>query len=82
MRSSAGVESVSSGVMYPTRRSSLESLSPDPPGGSTNVSYNEQRSIGTRSRGGESTRANSVSVNSTGEHTGASLRNQPEVKFG
>jgi len=81
MRSSAGVESVSSGVMYPTRRSSLESLSPDPPG-STNVSYNEQRSIGTRSRGGESIRANSVSVNSTGEHTGASLRNQPEVKFG
>ena len=81
MRSSAGVESVSSGVMYPTRRSSLESLSPDPPG-STNVSYNEQRSIGTRSRGGESTRANSVSVNSTGEHTGATLLNQPEVKFG
>ena len=80
MRSSAGVESVSSGVMYPTRRSSLESLSPDPPG-STNVSYNEQRSIGTRSRGGESTRANSVSVNSTGEHTGATLLNQPEVKF-
>lgn len=82
MRSSAGVESVSSGVIYPTRRSSLESLSPDPPG-STNVSYSDQRSIGTtRSRGEESTRANSVSVNSTGEHTGASLLNQPEVKFG